>query len=104
MNKPDTTVTPRGTLRDIIRDLTEATRVQTAAVDSATRAQQFVVEAETALAAFDRTDDAGGDHLAKSIAAWTAGGPRPTLAPPPDVAVQRAGRLNATDDLAACRT
>jgi len=107
MNKPavtDTALSPRAALRDVQRSLADATKVHTTATDSSTKAKVFVDEAEAALATFDRVDDAGGDHLAQSISAWTRGGPRPTLAPPPDVAVLRAGRLAAVDDLAAARS
>jgi len=107
MSRPaiaDTTPTPRSALRDVQRSLADATKVHATATDSATKAKVFVDEAEAALAKFDRVDDAGGDHLAQSISAWTRGGPRPTLVPPPDVAALRAGRLAATDDLAAARS
>ncbi len=86
------------------RSLADATKVHAVAADNATKARAFVDEAEASLARFDRTDETGGDHLAKSIAAWTSGGPRPSLASPPDVAALRAGRLAATDDLAAARS
>jgi len=100
----DPTPTPRTALGEVQRSLADATKVHAVAADNATKARAFVDEAEASLARFDRTDETGGDHLAKSIAAWTSGGPRPSLASPPDVAALRAGRLAATDDLAAARS